>query len=40
MNMSGADMQLNENSSVQDENKTYKDQDQIPQNSNTERTCT
>lgn len=37
--MSGIDMQFNENSSVQDENKKYKDQDQIPQNSNAERTC-
>lgn len=36
-NMSGTDM--NENSSVQDENKMYKDQNQIPQNSNAKGTC-
>lgn len=37
--MSGTDMRFNENSSVQEENKMYKNQDQIPQNSNAERTC-
>lgn len=37
--LDGADIGLSETSSVQDENKTYKNQDQIPHNSDTERTC-
>jgi len=37
--LGGTDIGFSENSSVEDESKTYKCQDQIPQNSNAERTC-
>lgn len=37
--LGGIDMGLSETSSVQDESKTYKCQNRIPQNSDAERTC-